>query len=53
MSTGQKDAALKLVPPDPAGVLGVYNIVVSRDGKSYVYDYGRDLGSLLVVEGLQ
>lgn len=53
MSTGQKDAVLKLVPPDPAGVLAIYDVVVSRDGKSYVYDYSRDLGSLLVVEGLQ
>jgi hypothetical protein len=44
---------LKLTPPDPAGVAGIFDIALSRDGKSYAYDYTRDLSSLLVVEGLK
>jgi len=53
LSNGEKTAVLKLTPPDAAGVDGVFNIVLSRDGKSYAYDYYRNLSTLLVVEGLK
>jgi len=53
LSTGQKTVALKLTPPDPAGVISILDIALSRDGKSYAYDYNRDLSTLLVVEGLK
>ena len=53
VATGQKTVVMKLTPPDPAGIQAIYEVVMSRDGKSYAYDYDRDLSTLYVVEGLR
>ncbi len=39
--------------PDPAGVLQVGPVVITPDGKSYVYSYRRILEELYLVTGLK
>jgi serine/threonine protein kinase len=53
LSTGKQTPVLHLVPADPAGVAGVSTVVMSRDGKTYAYNYRRLLSELMVVEGLK
>jgi len=52
LATGQKTVVLRLDPADPSGVVDLTRIVLSRDGKTYAYDYRRILSTLLVVDGL-
>ena len=52
LATGQKTVVLRLDPADPSGVVDLSRIVLSRDGKTYAYDYRRILSTLLVVDGL-
>lgn len=40
-------------PPDPAGVLGIANVVFDTDCKAYAYSYSRLLSDLWVVDGLR
>jgi eukaryotic-like serine/threonine-protein kinase len=51
--TGQQQDWKALRPPDPAGLVGFSNIVISPDGKSYAFGYVRVLGDLYLVEGLK
>jgi hypothetical protein len=53
MTTGQRALWKELVPPDPAGVLTMGPILMTPDGKSYVYSYRRTLDELFLVEGLR
>ncbi len=53
LSTGKKTLVLRLMPADPSGVINVSNVVLSRDGRAYAYNYRRILSELLVVEGLK
>jgi serine/threonine protein kinase len=53
LSTGKKALALRLMPADPSGVVNVNMVFLSRDGKTYAYDYSRILSELMVVEGLK
>ncbi|HJW15043.1 MAG TPA: protein kinase [Thermoanaerobaculia bacterium] len=51
--TGERVLWKELRPPDPAGVLQVSPIVITPDGKSYVYSYRRSLKDLYLVTGLR
>ena len=53
LATGQKKLWKQLMPSDPAGVNIVFPILVTPDGKSYVYGYRRILSDLYLVEGLK
>jgi Tol biopolymer transport system component len=53
LSTGKQSPFLHLMPADPSGVAGVNSVVLSRDAKSYAYNYRRLLSELMVVEGLK
>jgi hypothetical protein len=53
LSTGKQTPMAHLMPADPAGVAGVNTVVMSRDGKTYAYNYRRLLSELMVVEGLK
>jgi serine/threonine protein kinase/Tol biopolymer transport system component len=52
LTTGKQTPVLRLMPADPAGVAGVTTVALSRDGKTYAYNYRRLLSELLVVDGL-
>ncbi len=53
LTTGQKKLWKQLMPSDPAGVNIILPILVTPDGKSYVYGYRRILSDLYLVEGLK
>ena len=53
IKTGQKMLWKQLMPMDPAGVNIISPILVTPDGKSYVYGHRRLLSDLYLVEGLK
>ncbi len=53
IENNQKKLVKQLMPRDPAGVNIIFPILVTPDGKSYVYGYRRILSDLYVVEGLK
>ncbi len=53
LATGQKKLWKRLMPSDPAGVNIISPILVTPDGKSYVYGHRRILSDLYLVEGLK
>ena len=53
VSTGRRRFWKEIAPPDPAGVLSVSPVLMTPDGKSYVYSYRRVLDDLFLVEGLK
>jgi serine/threonine protein kinase len=53
VTTGERTLWKELTPPDPAGVLQIAPILMTADGKSYVYSYRRTLDELFLVEGLR
>ncbi|MEO8347455.1 MAG: protein kinase [Acidobacteriota bacterium] len=53
VSTGERSLWKELTPPDPAGVLLIGPILMTPDGKSYVYSYRRTLDELFLAEGLR
>ncbi len=40
------------MPPDAAGVTDLGPILITPNGKSYAYEYGRTLSDLYSVDGL-
>ena len=53
IDTGRREVWKDLLPADPAGVERISNVLVTPDGKQYVYCYARLLSDLFVVEGLK
>ncbi len=53
LATGQKKLWKQLMPSDPAGVNIISPVLVTPDGKSYVYGLRRILSDLYLVEGLK
>ena len=53
LSTGKRSPFKQLLPSDPAGIDHLAPILISRDGKKFVYGYGRFLSDIYLVEGLK
>ena len=53
VATGARRLWKELTPPDPAGILAIGPVLVTPDGKSYVYSYRRMLDDLFMVTGLE
>ncbi len=53
VATSHRTLWKEILPPDPAGILGIWPVLVTPDGKSYAYSYRRVLGDLYVAEGLR
>lgn len=53
IATGQKKLWKQIMPPDPAGSTYVGSLLVSRDGRSYVYGMNRVMSDLYLVQGLR
>ena len=53
VATGQKQPWKELLPADAAGITDMGTILITPDGKSYVYEYGRTLSDLYLVDGIQ
>ena len=53
LATGKKTVWKQIVPLDATGVSTIGPILVTPDGKTYVYGFHRTLGDLYLVEGLK
>jgi hypothetical protein len=53
ISTGKQTVLQQLRPGEPAGVVTVAPVVVSRDGTRFVYSYNQVLSVLYVISGLR
>lgn len=52
LESGQRTLWKEITPPDPSGIAGAINVVITPDGKSYAYTYRRVLSDLYLVPGL-
>jgi Tol biopolymer transport system component len=54
VATGRRTLSREIVNADPAGLVADYlRLLISADGKSYVYGYARTLSDLYVAEGVR
>jgi hypothetical protein len=53
VTTGERKLWRVITPADPAGLLSIDMIDVTRDGKQIVYGYARITSDLYVVDGLR
>jgi hypothetical protein len=53
LATGRRELWKRLTPLDPAGVFSIDPVLITPDGKAYVYSYRRMLSELYLVEGLR
>ena len=50
--TGAKELLREIMPSDPAGMLSSPRVLITPDGKSYIYQFERYLSELYLVDGL-
>ncbi len=53
LATGEKQSWREIMPSDSAGITDIGPILITPDSKSYVYEYGRTLSDLYLVEGFK
>jgi eukaryotic-like serine/threonine-protein kinase len=53
IATGKRTLWKQVVPVDPTGVSTIGPIMITPDGKTYIYGFHRTLGDLYLVEGLK
>jgi dipeptidyl aminopeptidase/acylaminoacyl peptidase len=53
LAAGKKTVWKEIAPLDPTGVSTIGPILMTPDGKTYVYGFHRTLGDLYLVEGLK
>ena len=52
LATGQKELVKEIMPADPAGIRGPINVLMTADGRGYIYAFTRSLSDLYLVKGL-
>jgi len=53
LTSGHRQPWKQLVPPDVSGVTDISAILVTPDGQNYVYEYGRTLSDLYLVNDVK
>lgn len=53
LATGQRSLSHEIMPTDPAGIVPLHGVLLTPDGRSYVYNSLRILSHLYLVEGLR
>lgn len=53
LTTGKRTVWREITPPDPSGIAGVVNTIITQDGKAYVYTFRRVLSDLYRISHLQ
>ena len=53
IATGRKQFWKKFVPPDISGVTDIGAILITPDGHNYVWEYGRTLSDLYLVNDVK
>ena len=52
IATGREEKWKDLVPADTTGIVGLYGIRITPDGRGYAISYARVLSDLYVVENV-
>lgn len=52
IATGKKELGKEIVPADLAGIRGPINLLITPDGRGYIYAFTRSLTDLYLVTGL-
>ena len=52
LATGKKEAGKEIIPADLAGIRGPINVLITPDGRGYIYAFTRSLTDLYLVTGL-
>jgi hypothetical protein len=53
LASGKKSVWKEIAPLDPTGVSTIGPVLMTPDGKTYVYGFHRTVGDLYLVEGLK
>ena len=53
LTTGRKQLWKQLAPPDVSGVTDISSVLITPEGNNYVYEYGRTLSDLYLVNDLK
>ena len=53
LATGKKEAGKEIVPADLSGIRGPINVLLTPDGRGYIYAFTRSLSDLYLVTGLK
>jgi tRNA A-37 threonylcarbamoyl transferase component Bud32/dipeptidyl aminopeptidase/acylaminoacyl peptidase len=53
LATGKKEAGKEIVPADLSGILGPMNVLITPDGRGYIYAFTRSLSDLYLVTDLR
>src|SRR5271165_4655144 len=53
LASGHKQFWKQLVPPDVSGVTDISSVLITPDGNNYVYEYGRTISDLYLVNDLK
>jgi DNA-binding winged helix-turn-helix (wHTH) protein/Tol biopolymer transport system component len=53
IATGRRQLVYKIVPPDLAGIWNIWPVLITPDGKSYVYSTYRVRSDLYIASGLK
>jgi hypothetical protein len=53
LATKRRTRVMTLQPPDPVGISGIPNLLITPDGRAYTYNVVRKLSELYLVEGLR
>ena len=53
VASGRREPWIELRPPEPSGIYTYTALVLTANGNSYAYTYGRTLSRLYLVDGLR
>ena len=53
IATKRRTRVMTLQPPDPVGISGIPNLLLTADARAYTYNVVRKLSELYLVEGLR
>ena len=53
LASGKKSVWKEIAPLDPTGIRTIGPVLMTPDGKTYVYGFHRTVGDLYLVEGLK
>ena len=53
IATGKKELAREVMPADGSGIVDIAPIMLTPDGKSYVYGFQRTLSDLYILDGVK
>jgi hypothetical protein len=53
ITTGKKEFVREVMPADGSGIVDIAPIILTPDGKAYVYGFQRTLSDLYILDGVK